>query len=146
MSCYNNRKPCTSYNLYNPCTSYNLYDPCNGYNLNNICNPPSPEPYNITIYHPTLPEPEVKIVYKEKIVHIKDEPVVMPEKKIENEIKEVDELLCPVCLDSNKNSVLKTCGHTYCYKCLKELLKLKQKNCPTCKKEFELSDIIQMYL
>jgi hypothetical protein len=47
-------------------------------------------------------------------------------------------LLCPVCLEKNVNCFLKTCGHTFCLKCLNTL---RQQKCPMCRNEFDNYEI-----
>lgn len=40
-------------------------------------------------------------------------------------------LKCPICLDVIKNAFVTKCGHSFCYNCIVEQLKIK-KQCPVC--------------
>jgi Zinc finger, C3HC4 type (RING finger) len=54
--------------------------------------------------------------------------------KIE-EIKESkEELLCPICLEKQKNVALDVCGHTLCKGCASLIIASAHKRCPICRK------------
>ena len=48
--------------------------------------------------------------------------------------QDIKKLICPICLDMLKDPVLEKCGHSYCKKCLVELLK-NDKKCPQSREE-----------
>jgi SNF2 family DNA or RNA helicase len=48
---------------------------------------------------------------------------------------------CSICMDVLDNPTLTTCGHLYCYECLKMCLNEKNK-CPTCKADLSGKDLL----
>lgn len=51
-----------------------------------------------------------------------------------------DEILCPVCLENEKNHV-SLCGHPFCFSCIKKLYE-----CPLCKGRINSQIIIKIYI
>jgi len=57
-------------------------------------------------------------------------------KRFSKQEKVDDEVIqCNICMENKKNAVLKPCGHTFCYGCVKEL-----KRCPNCRKDVKTVD------
>jgi hypothetical protein len=53
---------------------------------------------------------------------------------------------CLICLDSPKNPVATTCGHVFCWKCLKTwLANLDKHICPLCKNGVDLKKVVRLY-
>ena len=53
---------------------------------------------------------------------------------------------CNVCKRNLKNTVIKTCGHTFCDECVAERLNLRARKCPNCNKAFGASDHMRITL
>jgi E3 ubiquitin-protein ligase BRE1 len=53
---------------------------------------------------------------------------------------------CNVCKRNLKNTVIKTCGHTFCDECVAERLSLRARKCPNCNKAFGASDHMRITL
>ena len=53
---------------------------------------------------------------------------------------------CNVCKRNLKNTVIKTCGHTFCDECVAERLTLRARKCPNCNKAFGASDHMRITL
>ncbi len=53
---------------------------------------------------------------------------------------------CNVCKRNLKNTVIKTCGHTFCEECVAERLSLRARKCPNCNKAFGASDHMRITL
>lgn len=47
-------------------------------------------------------------------------------------------LVCPVCFEKNVSCFIKTCGHTFCLKCINML---KYQKCPMCRVDFDTYEI-----
>lgn len=47
---------------------------------------------------------------------------------------------CTVCRKELKNTVIKTCGHTFCHNCVDKVVQLRSRKCPNCGKAFGNSD------
>jgi chromosome segregation ATPase len=57
---------------------------------------------------------------------------------------------CSICcknFDSknNQKSCLSSCGHQFCYECLKKILEKHNSECPTCRTGFEEKQIIKLF-
>lgn len=48
--------------------------------------------------------------------------------------KNNEHLLCPICLEKQKNVALDACGHTLCKGCASMILSTPNKKCPICRK------------
>jgi DNA repair protein RAD5 len=55
----------------------------------------------------------------------------------------IDEENCSICMDSLVNPTLTTCGHLFCYECLKMCL-CDKKRCPMCKTDLTGKDLLVM--
>jgi E3 ubiquitin-protein ligase BRE1 len=53
---------------------------------------------------------------------------------------------CNVCKRNLKNTVIKTCGHTFCEDCVAERLTLRARKCPNCNRAFGASDHMRITL
>ncbi|KAJ9608938.1 E3 ubiquitin-protein ligase bre1 [Cladophialophora chaetospira] len=53
---------------------------------------------------------------------------------------------CNVCKRNLKNTVIKTCGHTFCEECVAERLTSRSRKCPNCNKAFGASDHMRITL
>ncbi|KAK0646286.1 BRE1 E3 ubiquitin ligase-domain-containing protein [Cercophora newfieldiana] len=65
--------------------------------------------------------------------------------KCQNNSSEEEEALrgmviCSICRDHFKNTILKGCGHAFCDKCVESRLTNRMRKCPTCNKAFDRSD------
>lgn len=49
-------------------------------------------------------------------------------------------IYCTVCKKNLKNTVIKTCGHTFCNECVESVVALRSRKCPNCGKAFGNSD------
>ncbi|KAK5106723.1 E3 ubiquitin-protein ligase bre1 [Lithohypha guttulata] len=47
---------------------------------------------------------------------------------------------CTVCRKNLKNTVIKSCGHTFCNECVEKVVQLRSRKCPNCGKAFGSSD------
>ena len=47
---------------------------------------------------------------------------------------------CTVCRKDLKDTVIKTCGHTFCHGCVDKVVQLRSRKCPNCGKAFGNSD------
>jgi len=47
---------------------------------------------------------------------------------------------CTVCRKELKNTVIKTCGHTFCHNCVDKVIQLRSRKCPNCGKPFGSND------
>jgi DNA repair protein RAD5 len=61
--------------------------------------------------------------------------------KMKNNIIDEEDNNCSICLDIIKNPSLTSCGHLFCYECLKTCLSIK-KNCPICKTNLQGKEIM----
>ncbi len=53
---------------------------------------------------------------------------------------------CYICMDNCSGPVIATCGHTFCWQCLKLWLNNKTVHtCPVCKNGIDLNKIISIY-
>jgi E3 ubiquitin-protein ligase BRE1 len=60
-------------------------------------------------------------------------------------------LKCTLCGDREKNAVIsgaqgKGCMHVFCYECLENQIKDRNRKCPVCKHMFDKADIKRLYL
>ena len=55
-------------------------------------------------------------------------------------------LKCTLCEDREKNAVISTCMHVFCYECLDNQIKDRNRKCPICKHMFDKADIKRCYL
>lgn len=53
---------------------------------------------------------------------------------------------CNICKRSLKNTVIKTCGHTFCNECVEERLTSRSRKCPNCGKSFGSNDHMRITL
>ena len=53
---------------------------------------------------------------------------------------------CNICKKSLKNTVIKTCGHTFCSDCVDERLTSRSRKCPNCGKSFGSNDHMRITL
>lgn len=53
----------------------------------------------------------------------------------------IDNEICSICMDIVNNPTLTSCGHLFCYECLKLCLD-KKKKCPLCVTNIEGKDIL----
>ncbi|OQV02860.1 hypothetical protein CLAIMM_07984 [Cladophialophora immunda] len=53
---------------------------------------------------------------------------------------------CNICKRNLKNTVIKTCGHTFCNDCVAERLTLRARKCPNCGKAFGANDHMRITL
>lgn len=49
-------------------------------------------------------------------------------------------IYCTVCKKNMKNTVIRTCGHTFCNECVESVVQLRSRKCPNCGKSFGSSD------
>lgn len=47
---------------------------------------------------------------------------------------------CTVCRKDLKDTVIKTCGHTFCHNCVDKVVQLRSRKCPNCGKPFGNND------
>jgi DNA repair protein RAD5 len=64
----------------------------------------------------------------------------MLEKINTNELKEINEDNCSICLDNIIDGSITKCGHIFCTLCIESCLKYK-KSCPMCKKNLNINEI-----
>lgn len=55
-------------------------------------------------------------------------------------------LYCTVCKKELKNTVIKTCGHTFCHDCVEKVVQIRSRKCPNCGKPFGASDYMRITL
>ncbi|KAF2747714.1 E3 ubiquitin-protein ligase bre1 [Sporormia fimetaria CBS 119925] len=55
-------------------------------------------------------------------------------------------LQCQVCKTNFKDTVIKTCGHVFCDKCVQDRLVNRARKCPNCGKAFGGNDIMRIHL
>ncbi|KAJ4511600.1 E3 ubiquitin-protein ligase bre1 [Exophiala dermatitidis] len=53
---------------------------------------------------------------------------------------------CNICKRALKNTVIKTCGHTFCNECVEERLTSRSRKCPNCGKSFGTNDHMRITL
>lgn len=53
---------------------------------------------------------------------------------------------CNICKRNLKNTVIKTCGHTFCNDCVEERLTSRSRKCPNCGKSFGSNDHMRITL
>lgn len=53
---------------------------------------------------------------------------------------------CNICKRNLKNTVIKTCGHTFCNECVEERLTSRSRKCPNCGKSFGSNDHMRITL
>ncbi|KAI1607914.1 E3 ubiquitin-protein ligase BRE1 [Exophiala viscosa] len=53
---------------------------------------------------------------------------------------------CNICKRQLKNTVIKTCGHTFCNECVEERLTSRSRKCPNCGKSFGSNDHMRITL
>lgn len=53
---------------------------------------------------------------------------------------------CNICKRALKNTVIKTCGHTFCNDCVEERLTSRSRKCPNCGKSFGSNDHMRITL
>ena len=53
---------------------------------------------------------------------------------------------CPICLNNARLPILTRCGHIFCWTCIKDWVKKKEKlECPICKNGIKLEEVIKLY-
>ena len=53
---------------------------------------------------------------------------------------------CPICLNNARLPVVTRCGHIFCWECIKNWVKKKDKlECPICKNGIKLEEVIKLY-
>ncbi|KAH8889350.1 BRE1-domain-containing protein [Thozetella sp. PMI_491] len=55
-------------------------------------------------------------------------------------------VMCSVCKNNIKNTVLKTCGHVLCNECIDSRIANRMRKCPNCNKAFDRSDAMTVHL
>lgn len=55
-------------------------------------------------------------------------------------------VICSLCHENDKNTVIKKCGHAFCSKCIDDAIKTRQRRCPSCHTQFGLGDISKLFL
>ena len=84
----------------------------------------------------------------DKILHLSNN--INKKKIVINELNK--KLTCSICMNSELDCVLKTCGHIFCRSCLDEMILQHRSGssnylqCPVCKKEFSKYDLINIFL
>jgi E3 ubiquitin-protein ligase BRE1 len=68
----------------------------------------------------------------------------------EGDAEEVENLrtlaYCTVCRRDIKNTLIKSCGHIFCKKCVDDRLQFRNRKCPTCGKSFGINDHMRVAL
>ncbi|KAL1302597.1 hypothetical protein AAFC00_002973 [Neodothiora populina] len=54
--------------------------------------------------------------------------------------------ICPICNSKIRNHMLKTCGHVFCTNCVDNLIKNRNRKCPSCGKAFGNGDHMPIHL
>lgn len=80
--------------------------------------------------------PDVVKSYNNENVVIENN--VEKDNEIKSELVTIEDILCPICLSVNSNSVIIPCGHTLCETCSKVL-----QNCHICRGE--ISKVMKIY-
>jgi len=70
--------------------------------------------------------------------------------KCQNNSSEEEEALrgmviCSICRDRFKNTVLKGCGHAFCSNCVELRITNRMRKCPTCNKAFDKTDAMTIH-
>lgn len=84
----------------------------------------------------------------DKILHLSNN--INKKNLVINELNK--KLTCSICMNSELDCVLKTCGHIFCRSCLDEMILQHRSGssnylqCPVCKKEFSKYDLINIFL
>lgn len=55
-------------------------------------------------------------------------------------------VLCNICRNNFKNTILKTCGHIFCQGCVESRLSSRLRKCPTCSLAFGQTDVMPAHL
>lgn len=55
-------------------------------------------------------------------------------------------LKCTLCKENEKNAVISTCMHVFCFSCLDSQIKNRNRKCPICKNMFGQNDIKRVWL
>ncbi|PVI02718.1 BRE1-domain-containing protein [Periconia macrospinosa] len=55
-------------------------------------------------------------------------------------------LQCQICKNKIKDTVIKTCGHVFCDKCIQDRLTNRARKCPNCGKAFGNNDTMRIHL
>ncbi|EOD39647.1 hypothetical protein EMIHUDRAFT_462197 [Emiliania huxleyi CCMP1516] len=53
---------------------------------------------------------------------------------------------CPLCKNSNKDTVITKCGHAFCRDCIDSRLSLRERKCPGCSQVFDKSYVKDLWL
>jgi len=53
---------------------------------------------------------------------------------------------CSVCRSNFKNTALRTCGHTFCNKCIENRISNRMRKCPNCSRAFDKSDLMSVHM
>lgn len=70
-----------------------------------------------------------------------DVVLIDPEKMVNKDIKDIDEIICAVCFCIMNNPQTLKCEHTFCMGCLNNLYKNNVSTCPLCRTNFSLNDL-----
>lgn len=54
-------------------------------------------------------------------------------------------MICSICNENFKNTVLKTCGHLFCSKCVESRLTNRMRKCPNCSRAFDRMDVMPVH-
>lgn len=54
-------------------------------------------------------------------------------------------MICSICNENFKNTVLKTCGHLFCSKCVESRLTNRMRKCPNCSRAFDRMDVMAVH-
>lgn len=80
---------------------------------------------------------------KLKAINKHDRPA---EKELRKEKEALESLLnCNLCNERYKSHIILRCMHTFCKKCLNELMQNGQRRCPKCNETFGANDVKQFY-
>ena len=55
-------------------------------------------------------------------------------------------MICSVCSDRQKDTVIKKCMHIFCSPCIQKNLQSRERRCPGCNIKFSESDVATLWL
>jgi len=96
----------------------------------------------------TVHEAEVEKL-KVRIEHAQKDRDSWKSKALSNSSEEEEMLrtfaLCTICRNNFKNTVLKTCGHLFCNKCVDDRISNRMRKCPSCSRSFDKMDVMPVH-